>query len=170
MPRSSRRAARRRARLTPAKRALLVGALALAIAIVGWTMYSRRQPGAWQHVLATREGEIGSLTASRTIIRAADRFVALPDRSALGRAVEVRYRDRVLVVPVVDVGPWNIADPYWLHDARPASEQGRGTYRTPTNTAGIDLSDAVFAALGLTDNDYVDWRFVHRDYVALPFL
>jgi hypothetical protein len=38
------------------------------------------------------------------------------------------------------------------------------------NTEGIDLSDAVFAALGLPDNDVVDWRFVHRGYVALPRL
>lgn len=142
----------------------------LAASILGWTVYSRRQPGDWQHVFATREGEVGSLTASRTIIRPGDMFVALPDRSALGRSVEVRYLTRSIVVPVVDVGPWNISDPYWSHDARPASERGRGAYRTPTNPAGIDLSDAVYAALGLRDNDYVDWRFVHRDYVALPFL
>ena len=142
----------------------------LTIAVLGWTIYSRRQPGNWQHVFATREGEIGSLTASSTVIRADDLFVALPDRSALGRPVEVRYQNRSIVVPVIDVGPWNVADPYWLHDARPASESGRGVYRRPTNLAGIDLSDAVYAALGLRDNDYVEWRFVHRDYVALPFL
>jgi len=113
---------------------------------------------------------VGSMTSSRTIIRPGDRFVALPDRHALGRDVEIRYRDRVVVVPVLDVGPWNVDDPYWDHDARPASERGRGAYRTPVNHAGIDLSDAVFAELGLSDNDYVDWRFVHRDYVALPVL
>ena len=31
----------------------------------------RRQPGTWQHVFATREGMIGSMTSSRTIIRRA---------------------------------------------------------------------------------------------------
>jgi hypothetical protein len=142
----------------------------LATAVVGWSIYSRRQPGSWQHVFATREGMIGSMTSSRTIIHPGDRFVALPHRSALGRDVEIRYRDRVVVVPVLDVGPWNIDDPYWEKDARPASERGHGAYRTPVNQAGIDLSDAVFAELGLPDNDFVDWRFVHRDYVALPVL
>ena len=51
-------------------------------------------------------------------------------------------RCRAVVVPVLDVGPWNVDDPYWKSDGHPAS--------------------------GLSDNDYVDWRFVHRDYVALP--
>jgi hypothetical protein len=97
-------------------------------------------------------------------------FVALPHPRALGRTVEVRYRDRAVVVPVLDVGPWNVDDANWEHDGRPASERGRGAYRTPVNTAGIDLSDAVFAALGLPDNDAVDWRFVHRGYVVLPRL
>ena len=142
----------------------------LATAIIGWSLYSRRQPGTWQHVFATREGMVGSLTSSRTIIHPGDRFVALPHRSALGRDVEVRYRNRTVVVPCLDVGPWNVDDPYWNHDAQPASERGHGASRTPVNKAGIDLSDAVFAELGLADNDYVDWRFVHRDYVALPFL
>ncbi len=146
-------------------------ALALVVAgLVTWTIYSRRQPGSWQHVFATREGDIGKLTSSGTRIRPDDLFVALPHPSALGRDVEVRYGNRSMVVPVLDVGPWNIDDPYWRDDDRPASEAGRGYYRRPSNPAGIDLSDAVFAALGLSDNDHVEWRFVHRDYVALPFL
>jgi hypothetical protein len=162
MPRGKRRSRR--------SRVISVVLGALAIALVVWSMYSRRQPGSWQHVFATREGMIGGMTSSLTIIRADDLFVALPDRRALGRDVEVRYRERAIVVPVLDVGPWNIDDPYWERDARPASERGRGAYRTPVNPAGIDLSDAAFAALGLRDNDYVDWRFVHRGYVALPWL
>jgi hypothetical protein len=135
-----------------------------------WTVHNARQPGTWQHVLATREGMIGDVTSSRTIIRADSMFVALPHRRALGRMVEVRYRERAVVVPVLDVGPWNIDDAYWEHDGRPASERGRGAYRTPVNTAGIDLSDPVFAALGLPDNDVVAWRFVHRDHVVWPRL
>lgn len=146
----------------------MLGAVVIALGVR--TVYNARQPGTWQHVLATREGQIGDITSSRTIIRADSRFVALPHRRALGRMVEVRYRDRAVVVPVLDVGPWNVDDAYWERDGRPASERGHGAYRTPVNTAGIDLSDAVFAALGLPDNDVVDWRFVHRDYVALPSL
>lgn len=147
--------------------------LALALAVVvlaAWQVHLARLPGSWQRVLATREGMIGGVTATGLVIRPDSRFVALPHPRALGRLVEVRYRQRSLVVPVLDVGPWNINDAYWETDARPATERGRGFYRRPVNTAGIDLSDPVFAALGLTDNDVVTWRFVHRGYVALPRL
>ena len=58
-------------------------------------------------------------------------------------------------------------DDYWSSGQRPAAERGRGSYRTPANRAGIDLSDATFATLGLRDNDWVEWRFVHRGYVPL---
>jgi len=149
------------------RRGALVALGVAVLVLAGWTIHNARQPGAWQHVLATREGMIGDLTSSQTIIRADSMFVALPHRRALGRFVEVRYRERSIVVPVLDVGPWNIDDAYWESDARPASERGRGFYRKPVNRAGIDLSDAVFAALGLPDNDMVDWRFVRRGYVAL---
>ncbi|HEX3479697.1 MAG TPA: hypothetical protein VHT91_31960 [Kofleriaceae bacterium] len=149
----------------------MIALLAAAVLALGaWTVHSARQPGTWQRVLATREGDIGHMTSTRTVIRPDSMFVALPHPRALGRSVEVRYRDRAMVVPVLDVGPWNVDDAYWERDARPASERGRGAYRTPVNTAGIDLSDAVFAALGLPDNDVVDWRFVHRGYVVLPRL
>ena len=143
---------------------------AAVLALGAWTVHNARQPGTWQHVLATREGMIGGITSTRMIIQADSMFVALPHPRALRQFVEVRYRDRAIVVPVLDVGPWNVDDAYWERDARPASERGRGFYRTPVNTAGIDLSDAVFAALGLSDNDMVDWRFVRRGYVALPHL
>ena len=153
------------------RRRLWIAVLGAAVIALGaWTVHNARQPGTWQHVFATREGMIGDITSSRTIIRADSMFVALPHRRALGRMVEVRYRDRAIVVPVLDVGPWNVDDAYWEHDARPASERGRGAYRTPVNAAGIDLSNAVFAALGLPDNADVDWRFVHRDHVVLPQL
>jgi len=142
----------------------------VVVALAVWTVHNARQPGRWQHVLATREGLIGGMTSSRTIIRVDSKFVALPHRRALGRMVEVRYRERSVVVPVLDVGPWNVDDAYWERDDRPASERGRGAYRTPVNTAGIDLSNAVFAALGLPDNDVVEWRFVHRNYIAFPSL
>jgi hypothetical protein len=166
MPRAS-----RRRRSSPLRRRIQLIGLAVAVIAAGsWTVYSARQPGDWQRVLATREGDIGHLTSSRTVIRPDSRFVALPHPRALGRMVEVRYRERAIVVPVLDVGPWNIDDAYWERDARPAAERGRGFYRTPSNRAGIDLSDPVFAALGLGDNDVVDWRFVHRNYVVWPRL
>ena len=164
------RASRRRRSLSTRRWIQLAGLAALVIAVGTWTVYSARQPGNWQRVLATREGDIGRMTSSRTVIRPDSMFVALPHPRALGRMVEVRYGERAIVVPVLDVGPWNIDDAYWERDARPAAERGRGAYRTPSNRAGIDLSDPVFAALGLRDNDVVDWRFVHRDYVVWPRL
>ena len=135
-----------------------------------WHIVRSRQPSAWQHVLATREGDIGHLTSTQMRIRPESRFVALPDPSALGRLVEVRYRERTVVVLVLDVGPWNIDDPYWDRDDRPASERGKGAHRKPSNRAGIDLSDPVFAELGMRDNDEVDWRFVREGYMPLPTL
>jgi hypothetical protein len=159
-----------RSRRRPTSRWKLGALAVIATGFLIWRIYDARQPGSWQRVLATREGQIGDITATRMRIHADSRFVALPDPSALGRMVEVRHGDRVVVVKVLDVGPWNIDDPYWEHDARPTSERGRGAYRTPVNTAGIDLSDAVFAELGMRDNDVVEWRFVHRDFTVLPRL
>jgi hypothetical protein len=149
---------------------VLVPAGLCLLGLAVYTVHSAWQPGPWQQVLATREGEVGHRTASGAIIQPESRFVALPHPRALGRLVEVRYRGRATVVPVLDVGPWNIDDAYWESDARPASERGQGAYRVPVNTAGIDLSDPVFAALGLPDNDIVEWRFVHRGFQILPQL
>jgi hypothetical protein len=145
----------------------LVAVLAVTVTIV--TREALR-PGPWQRVYATREGLEGRRLACGDVIRAGAMFVALPHRSALRRDVELRYGDRVRVVPVLDVGPWNIDDAYWETGQRPAAERGRGAFRTPVNRAGIDLSDGVFVALGLKDNDYLEWRFVHRGYIPLPRL
>jgi hypothetical protein len=141
--------------------------LVVLAGLAAWQLREARRPGPWQRVFATREGLIGGMTSTGHVIQTDSMFVALPHPSALRRLVEVRYRERVVVVPVLDVGPWNIADAYWEREVRPAAEQGRGTYRTPVNRAGIDLSDAVFAALGLPDNDEVQWRFVHRGFIPL---
>ncbi|HEY0253885.1 MAG TPA: hypothetical protein VGC41_20285 [Kofleriaceae bacterium] len=149
-------------------RSYLLGALATAFLV--WRFYDSRKPGSWQRVLATREGDIGLVTSTMMRIKPDSRFVALPHRKALGKLVEVRHGDRTVVVEVLDVGPWNIDDAYWDTDARPASERGRGAYRTPSNTAGIDLSDPVFAELGMKDNDIVEWRFVRRGFTVLPRL
>jgi hypothetical protein len=147
--------------------AVLAGVLAVVVVV---TVHEARKPGPWQRVFATREGLVGGRLATGGIIQAGDQFVALPHRSALRRDVEVRYGNRALVVPVLDVGPWNVDDDYWSTGQRPAAERGRGAHRTPANRAGIDLSDATFALLGLRDNDWVEWRFVHRGYIPLPRL
>lgn len=161
---------RRRSARPRVSRWRIAGLAIVVAALLAWRIYDWRQPGAWQHVFATREGQIGDITATRMRIRSDSRFVALPHRSALGKRVEVRHGDRSVGVEVLDVGPWNIDDAYWEDSERPAAERGRGFFRRPVNPAGIDLSDPVFAELGMQDNDYVDWRFVHRDFRLLPRL
>lgn len=146
------------------------GLICAFVAVAGWAGYQAAQPGPWQRVMATREGLVGRRLACGDVIRAGDLFVALPHPSALNKNVELRYGTRTLVVPVRDVGPWNVSDDYWTAGRRPAAEMGRGAYRKPSNQAGIDLSDATFSALGLRDNAPVEWRFVHRGYVPLPRL
>jgi hypothetical protein len=160
-----RRSGRKRGGQSRLRLALLMATLAVTVTLV---VREAMRPGPWQRVFATREGLAGRRLACGDIIQAGQMFVALPHRSALRRSVEVRYRDRIAVVPVLDVGPWNTDDAYWSNSQRPAAERGRGTFRTPVNRAGIDLSDAVFLALGLRDNDYLEWRFVHQGYIPLP--
>jgi hypothetical protein len=143
---------------------------AAVVLIVTLTIRAALEPGPWQRVFATREGELGKRTATGHVITPDSLFVALPHPLALGKHVEVRFRQRAVVVPVLDVGPWNTDDAYWSTSRRPAAERGQGRYRAPSNHAGIDLSDAVFAALGLHDNDWVEWRFVHKGYLVLPWL
>jgi hypothetical protein len=147
-----------------------VGLGCVFVAVAGWAVYQAAQPGPWQAVLATREGLTGRRLACGQIIRPGAMFVALPHPAALRKNVELRYGVHTLVVPVLDVGPWNVDDDYWTSGRRPAVERGRGAFRKPSNAAGIDLSDATFIALGLRDNATVEWRFVHRGYVPLPRL
>jgi hypothetical protein len=152
------------------RRVQAAGLICVFLAAVSWAAYQAAQPGPWQRVLATREGLVGRRLACGGVIQAGDLFVALPHPAALRKDVELRYGTRTLVVPVRDVGPWNVDDDYWTTGRRPAAERGRGAYRKPSNQAGIDLSDATFTALGLRDNALVEWRFVHRGYVPLPRL
>ena len=152
------------------RRLQIAGLTCAFLAVASWAGYQAAQPGPWQRVLATREGLVGQRLACGDVIRTGDLFVALPHPAALRKDVQLRYGARTLVVPVRDVGPWNVDDDYWTTGRRPAAERGHGSYRTPTNQAGIDLSDATFAALGLRDNAPVEWRFVHRGYVPLPRL
>jgi hypothetical protein len=125
--------------------------------------------GPWS-VFATREGLVGGTTANGHVITVSDRFVALPSRRALNATdasrdflVELSVGDRSTVVPVLDVGPWNIRDDWWhdtlresfpdlprgLPQAMAAFRDGHnggldGSGRKVLNGAGIDLGDGVF--------------------------
>lgn len=138
-------------------------------------------------VKATREGLIGHTTASGFVIDATTPFVALPSNLALRQFVQLynSATNRWCRALVLDVGPWNTDDhgyvlqpatiqrlavaspPYGVVTAlptpvyaiRPQAETGTDTRGRTTNGAGIDLGEAVWNALGMTDNGEVEWEF-----------
>lgn len=94
---------------------------------------------------------------------------ALPSRFHGDRPlvqVTNRANGKSVICRIVDVGPWNINDPYWQQGRRPQAESGAdlgqttgGTARR-TNGAGIDLTFAAAAAIGIDGKGRVDWQFV----------
>lgn len=136
-------------------------------------------------VYATREGLVGHRTANGHRIGRRDRFVALPswkvlnDRGEKDYQVRISYRERSVVVPVWDVGPWNTRDNYWsaqremwrdlprgLPQAQAAHQQGynggRDQFgRRPNLPNGIDIADGTFwEDLGLKDHAWVEVTFL----------
>jgi hypothetical protein len=100
-----------------------------------------------------------------------DYYVALPYKFTGTRSkVRVYYGELSKEGTIMDVGPWMINDNYWDKGERPIAEScflsetplpdGPNAGKIPSNPAGIDLSPAMYKALGLQDNDYVDWEFV----------
>ena len=95
--------------------------------------------------------------------------VALPYRFK-GERPKVRvFKDgKSVVCNIVDVGPWNINDPYWETGARPQAESGTDTTGRTTNKAGIDVTPAVNRLLGLNGKGVVDWEFDRGEPVPEP--
>jgi hypothetical protein len=100
--------------------------------------------------------------------------VALPFHFSGARPkVRAFCNGRSVDCAIVDVGPWNINDPYWQSGARPQAESGTDTTGRRTNKAGIDLTPAAWSALGVSGPDAakktVDWDFVDTlDGTASP--
>lgn len=116
-------------------------------------------------VKATREGLVGRPTATGWIIDTVTPFVALPSTHALRRQVKVTNpaNGQSIIASVRDVGPWNEHDDdYVFRGERPMAESGTDTRGRKTNGAGIDLGEAVWHALGMTDNAEVDWEFIDQ--------
>lgn len=110
-------------------------------------------------VKATREGLLGLLTSSGWTITAEVPYVALPTRAALWSSVRVTnpLNGKSIQARVLDIGPhFTNDDDYVFGGQRPRAENP--TYKT--NGAGIDLGEAVWAALGMEDNTNVSWEFV----------
>jgi hypothetical protein len=114
-----------------------------------------------------------------------DHFVALPSRKALNHAVIVSYHGKNVTVPVLDIGPWNRDEAWWESGAARGQFQdlprfvpevwaayehgyngGRDAIgRFVTLPSMIDLSDGVYADLGLP---YADWVDVTLTWVDGP--
>jgi hypothetical protein len=113
-------------------------------------------------VKATREGLVGTRTASGYVVDRVVPFVALPSVNALFRFIRITNpaNGRSTCAVVLDVGPWNEHDDdYVFGGFRPIAESGLDTRGRKTNHAGIDLGEHVWHALGLTDNAIVSWEF-----------
>ena len=132
-------------------------------------------------VQATREGLLNQKTATGYRVDTVVPFVALPSDAALRQWVLVvnpatKKRCKALVL---DVGPWNTHDnayvfqpatlmhasgldllPTMFTGVRPQAEEGTDLFGRHTNGAGIDFSEAVWAALGMTGNSHVCWEFM----------
>ena len=97
------------------------------------------------------------------VLNDVDLYVALPDRFE-GERPQVRIYNRATgasaTAGIEDVGPWNIDDPYWDKGTRPQAESGTDMTGRETNGAGIDLSPALAAQLGIDGMGEVDWEFV----------
>lgn len=121
-------------------------------------------------VKATREGLLHHPTASGYVIDQIVPFVALPSIKALHRFVKLHNpaNGRMCFAIVLDVGPWNIHDDaYVFRGERPQAETGTdATWGRETNGAGIDLSEAVWARLGMQDNGEIEWEFIDGDEAA----
>jgi hypothetical protein len=109
-------------------------------------------------------------------------YVSLPtaidDAEVRERGVEVFYRatNRKFVAAIRDKGPWVVNDDAYVFGvARPIAEtsynedkplpagSGNNAGKVPANPAGIDLSPALFDALGMDDNGPVSWKWVEPE-------
>jgi len=87
--------------------------------------------------------------------------VALPYRFKGDRPrVRVFNGESSVDCTIVDVGPWNINDPYWETNSRPQAESGTDLSGRTTNRAGIDLTPAAAFKLGINGKGIVDWMFI----------
>jgi hypothetical protein len=95
--------------------------------------------------------------------------VALPFRFRGRRPkVVVSTYGKNVTCEIVDVGPWNTNDPYWMTGTRPQAESGTDMSGRRTNDAGIDLTPAAAAAIGLDGKGPVVWCFDSIGVISMP--
>lgn len=93
------------------------------------------------------------------VITDAELGVSLPAIVHPRREVRVINGAKSVVAGLVDVGPWNTNDPYWMKGARPQAESGTDMRGRRTNRAGIDLTPATARAIGIDGLGKVDWEW-----------
>jgi hypothetical protein len=71
--------------------------------------------------------------------------------------------NRMAIVDIVDVGPWNTTDNYWMTNSRPKAETETGT-----NRSGIDLTPAVAKYLDIDGKGMVSWCFATNLLPGVP--
>lgn len=135
-------------------------------------------------IFCTRLGLVGLTTANGHVVQPRDRFVALPSPSVLSpqdsyeHTVRITYNGRSVVLPVWDVGPWNIKDDYWspnryYADIPVGMPMTQAAYFDGYNggldefgrrivlPSGMDIADGAFwDDLGMTNNDWVKVSFL----------
>jgi hypothetical protein len=88
--------------------------------------------------------------------------VALPEKNMHGKTLTIinnKTGKMIKNVPVVDIGPHFVADPYWDDNSRPRAES------ECNNQSGIDLTTALATLLGIKwgyqwcDDTVVSWIF-----------
>jgi hypothetical protein len=119
------------------------------------------------NITATVFGGAGDFNKSaydEHVITDSEFGVALPSRLSVRPLPKVRVFNSAtqasVVCGIVDVGPWNIDDPYWETGARPQAESGVDHRGRPTNHAGIDLTPAAARTIGIPGKGQVDWEVV----------
>jgi hypothetical protein len=170
---------------------LLVSVLASAIGGVAADDPSSRVSaesvtGVTFRIYAHRLGLVGGTTANGHVIVENDRFATLPCFCALSSLggdefkVKIEYEGRSVIVPVWDVGPWNVGDNFWdppeerewpgLPQGMPQAQAAfyddyndglDGWGREVRSPAGMDIADGTFwHDLGMIDSDWVDVTFL----------
>lgn len=144
--------------------------------------------GATYRVYGYREGLVGYTTANGHVIQENDHFVALPcfcvlsSRGGNEFQVKLEYNGKTAIVPVWDVGPWNVEDNYWdapedrtwqglptgypqaaaaYYDNYNGGVDGWG--RVIGSPGGIDIADGTFWELGMQGSDWVTVTFLWKE-------
>lgn len=97
---------------------------------------------------------------------------AAPWHASRGDQIKVTYRPtgQSVTGPIIDCGPWNTDDPYYLVEGRrPQAETGTDKHGRATNRAGIDATPAAWAKLlGKTPQEC--WQHGPSEFVDIEVI